>query len=197
MPQALQSGECSMIGFCMTGSFCCFEKSIAVLEKLLEKHDVLPIMSYNAASFDTKFGKAEDFRNKVEKLCGKKIIQTIPDAEPIGPAIQLDCLVVCPCTGNTMSKVACGICDTPATMAIKAQLRNERPVLIALATNDGLSGSSASISKLLMRKNIFFVPFSQDSPFKKPRSLVCEFDKTEEALKYALLGKQLQPILAT
>lgn len=186
-----------MIGFCMTGSFCCFEKSIAVLEKLLEKHDVLPIMSYNAASFDTKFGKAEDFRNKVEKLCGKKIIQTIPDAEPIGPAIQLDCLVVCPCTGNTMSKVACGICDTPATMAIKAQLRNERPVLIALATNDGLSGSSASISKLLMRKNIFFVPFSQDSPFKKPRSLVCEFDKTEEALKYALLGKQLQPILAT
>lgn len=181
----------------MTGSFCCFERSIDVLEKLCKKHSVVPIMSYNAASFDTKFGKAEDFKRRVTELCGRNIITTIPDAEPIGPSLVLDCLVVCPCTGNTMSKITCGICDTPATMAIKAQLRNERPVLIALATNDGLSGSSASIAKLMMRRNIYFVPFSQDSPFKKPRSLVCEFDKTEEALRYALNNQQLQPILAT
>lgn len=186
-----------MIGFCMTGSFCSFEKSIAVLKALAEKHEILPIMSENAYSLDTKFGKAEDFRNRICEICKKDIIHTIPDAEPIGPKTVLDCLVVCPCTGNTLSKAANGITDTPATMAIKAQLRNERPVLLAIATNDGLSGSSPSISALLQKKYVYFVPFSQDSPFKKPRSLVCEFDKVSEALEYALCHKQLQPILAT
>lgn len=186
-----------MIGFCMTGSFCSFEKAFSALERLCSEYDVLPIMSDNAYILDTKFGKAEEHRNRLYELCKKEIIHTIPDAEPIGPSYKLDCLVVCPCTGNTLSKIACGISDTPATMAIKAQLRNERPVLIALATNDGLSGSSQNIGKLLQKKNVFFVPFSQDSPFKKPRSIVCEFDKVYEALKYALDGKQLQPILAT
>lgn len=186
-----------MIGFCMTGSFCSFEKAFSVLEKLCEEYDVLPIMSDNAYRLDTKFGDAKNQRSRLSELCKKEIIHTVPDAEPIGPSLKLDCLVVCPCTGNTLSKIACGISDTPATMAIKAQLRNERPVLIALATNDGLAGSSQNIGKLLQKKNIFFVPFSQDSPFKKPRSLVCEFDKVHEALRYALEGKQLQPILAT
>lgn len=186
-----------MIGFCMTGSFCSFEKSIAVLEKLTERYDVLPIMSYHAYSMDNKFGKAADFRARVEHLCGKGILHTVPDVEPIGPKGLLDCLIVCPCTGNTLSKVACGICDTPAVMAIKAQLRNERPVLLALATNDGLSGCAASIGKLLPRKHLYFVPYSEDSPFKKPRSLVCDFDKVIPALEEALCGKQIQPILST
>lgn len=186
-----------MIGFCLTGSFCSFEKSISILQKISEKYDILPIMSHNAYGLDTKFGKAEDHRKRIEEICNKDIVHTIPDAEPIGPTLKLDCLVVCPCTGNTLSKVANGITDTSATMAIKAQLRNERPVLIALASNDGLSGASVSIGKLLQKKNVYFVPFTQDSPFKKPRSLVCDFDKLPEALEYALEGKQLQPILST
>ena len=154
-------------------------------------------MSQNAYNLDTKFGKAADFRQRIFDICKKEIIHTIPDAEPVGPTLKLDCLVVCPCTGNTLSKISCGITDTCATMAIKAQLRNERPVLLAIASNDGLSGSSVSISRLLQRRNIYFVPFTQDSPFKKPRSLVCDFDKTPEALKMALEGKQIQPILST
>ncbi len=186
-----------MIGFCMTGSFCSFSKSINVLEKLAEQYEILPIMSENAYSLDTKFGKASDFRQKVEEICQKDIVRTIPDAEPVGPKSLLDCLVVCPCTGNTLSKVALGITDTSATMAIKAQLRNDRPVLLAVATNDGLSGSAPNIAKLLQRKNIFFVPFSQDSPFKKKSSLVCDFDRVPEALSHAMKGEQLQPILAT
>ena len=184
-----------MIGFCLTGSFCSFEKSLNIMKKLSEIYEILPIMSHNAYNLDTKFGKAEDFRNRIKEICNKDIIHTITEAEPIGPSVKLDCLVVCPCTGNTLSKVACGITDTSATMAIKAQLRNERPVLLAIASNDGLSGSSVSVSKLLQRENIYFVPFSQDPPFKKPRSIVCDFDKTGEALSLALEGKQLQPIL--
>ncbi|MBE6571997.1 MAG: dipicolinate synthase subunit B [Ruminococcaceae bacterium] len=186
-----------MIGFCMTGSFCSFSKSLAVLEKLAEKYEILPIMSENAYSLDTKFGKAEEHINKVEDICKRQIVRTIPDAEPIGPSVVLDCLVVCPCTGNTLSKVALGITDTSATMAIKAQLRNCRPVLIALATNDGLSGSFPNVAKLMQRKNVFFVPFAQDSPFKKKNSIVCDFDKLQAALDAALEGEQLQPILAT
>ncbi len=186
-----------MIGFCMTGSFCSFSKTLGVLETLSEKYEILPIMSENAYSLDTKFGKADDIRKKVEGICNKNIIHTIPDAEPIGPSIVLDCLVVCPCTGNTLSKVALGITDTSATMAIKAQLRNDRPVLLAVATNDGLSGSAPNIAKLLQRKNIFFVPFSQDSPFKKKSSLVCDFDKVPDSLINALKGEQIQPVLAT
>lgn len=186
-----------MIGFCITGSFCSFEKTLSVLDYIAKNHEILPIMSENAYEFDTKFGKATDFREKVTAICGRDIIHTIQDAEPIGPKTVLDCLLVCPCTGNTLSKTANGISDTPATMAIKAQLRNERPVLFALATNDGLSGSAPNIAKLMQRRNVYFVPFTQDSPFKKPRSLVCEFDKIPEALEYALMHKQLQPILST
>lgn len=186
-----------MIGFCMTGSFCSFSKSIGVLEKLSESYDILPIMSENAFTLDTKFGRAQDFVEKVEKICAKKVIASIPQAEPIGPSIVLDCLVVCPCTGNTLSKVAQGITDSTATMAIKAQLRNDRPVLLSIATNDGLSGSFPNIARLAQRKNIFFVPFSQDSPFKKKNSLVCDFDKVPQALEYSLRSEQLQPLLAT
>lgn len=186
-----------MIGFCLTGSFCSFEKSINVLKKLSEAYEILPIMSQNAYTLDTKFGKAQDFIQRIEEICNNEIIHTIPDAEPIGPTIKLECLVVCPCTGNTLSKIACGITDTAATMAVKAQLRNERPVLIALASNDGLSGSAPSLGKLMQKKNVYFVPYTQDSPFKKPSSLVCEFDKTAQAMHYALVGKQIQPILST
>ena len=186
-----------MIGFCMTGSFCSFSKSIEVLEKLSADYDILPIMSENAFNLDTKFGRAQDFVEKVEKICGKKIVASIPQAEPIGPSIVLDCLLVCPCTGNTLSKVAQGITDSTATMAIKAQLRNNRPVLLAIATNDGLSGSFPNIARLAQRKNIFFVPFTQDSPFKKKNSLVCDFDKVYQALEGAIRYEQIQPVLST
>lgn len=186
-----------MIGFCMTGSFCSFEKSLTAMEKLAQKYEILPIMSDNAYKLDTKFGKASDFRERIKSITGKNILHTIPDAEPIGPSIKLDCLLVCPCTGNTLSKIAAGITDTPVAMAVKAHLRNERPVLIALATNDGLSGSAPAIGKLLQRRFVYFVPFAQDSPFKKPRSLVCEFDKIPEALSLAIDLKQIQPIIST
>ncbi len=185
-----------MIGFALTGSFCTFGKAIRVLEEISRSEEILPIMSYNAYSLDTKFGNAADHNEKIRKITGKDIIRTIPEAEPIGPKIKLDCLVICPCTGNTMSKMANGICDTPVTMAAKAQLRNERPVVIALATNDALSGNSVSISKLMQRKNIYFVPFGQDNASGKPNSLVCNFEKVYESIKCAVQGKQIQPIFS-
>ncbi len=184
-----------MLGFCMTGSFCCFKKSLEILKSLAKEHEILPVMSQNAYTLDTKFGKAEDFINEVQNICGKDIVHTIPGAEPIGPTLVLDCLIICPCTGNTMAKIANGICDTPVTMAAKAQLRNERPVVIALASNDGLSGNAVSIGKLLQKRNIYFVPFSQDAPNSKPRSLICNFDKVHQTVLASLEGKQLQPIL--
>ena len=157
--------------------------------------DVTPIMSENAAATDTRFGRAADFKAQLELFCGKPVISTIAAAEPIGPKKLLDVLIVCPCTGNTMSKLAHGITDTCVTMAVKAHLRNGRPVVLAMATNDGLSGSAESIARLLNKQNIYFVPFGQDDPGGKPRSLVADFSLVPETVTAALNGKQLQPIL--
>lgn len=184
------------IGYCLTGSYCTFKKSLAVIEELIEKGiEVYPFMSEHAYSTDTKFGRAEDFINKIEKMCGKKIVHTIEGAEPIGPNKHIDALVISPCTGNTLSKLALGITDTTATMAAKASLRNKIPVVIALATNDGLSQSAKNLGLALTMKNVYFVPLGQDDCEKKPTSLVCDFKKVYETLLLALEGKQLEPLL--
>ena len=184
-----------MIGFAMTGSFCNMQSAMQVLERLCAAgNEILPIMSENVFTMDTKFGLAQEFIQKAQGLCHKPVIHTIQEAEPIGPSIVLDCLCICPCSGNTLSKMANGICDTPVTMAAKAQLRNERPVVIALASNDALSGCAVSMGKMLQRRNLYFVPMSQDNPTKKPRSLVCHFDRVEDTIEMAKEGKQIQPI---
>lgn len=184
------------IGYCLTGSYCTFQKSVSVIEELLKKEiEIFPFMSEHAYSTDTKFGKAEEFINKIEKMCGKKIIHTIEGAEPIGPKKYIDALVISPCTGNTLSKLAHGITDTCVTMAAKASLRNKIPVVIALATNDGLSQSAKNLGLVLNMKNVYFVPLGQDDCVKKPTSLVCDFGKLYDTLNSALEGKQIEPLL--
>ena len=184
-----------MIGYGICGSFCTHKKSIEELENLVRLgYDVLPIMSDNVYTTDTRFGKAEDLKNKVEKITGHKIIHTIVDAEPLGPKISLDALILAPCTGNTLAKMARGITDTAVTMAAKAHLRSDRPIVLALCSNDALSANLQNISILLERKNVFFVPMRQDDPQGKPHSLVCEFDLLQTTFNGALIGKQLQPL---
>lgn len=184
------------IGFVLTGSFCTFKKVIPIIETLKEKKaKILPIMSYNAYNLDTKFGKAENFIIEIEKITGNKIIHTIQGAEPIGPKNLTDIMIIAPCSGNTMSKLACDIIDTPATMAAKSHLRNNRPLVIAPSTNNGLSGNAENIGKLLNRKNYYFVPFKQDNPITKPRSIVFDANYIEKTLEYALKGQQISPIL--
>lgn len=184
------------VGFAMCGSFCTVDKAVIQMEKILETGaKVIPIMSTITYETDTRFGNAEQRINRIEKLTGNKILKTIKDTEPIGPKSLLDILIIAPCTGNTMSKLSRGITDTSVTMAAKAHLRNNKPVLIAMATNDALSGSAQSIGKLLNTKNIYFVPFGQDDPIKKSTSMICDFEKIIPAAKAALEGKQLQPIL--
>lgn len=183
------------IGFAMCGSFCTFSESIKQMQILKEKgHEILPIMSFNAYNLNTKFGNAKDFRKKIEKICEKSIISTIPDAEPIGPKKMVDIIAVCPCTGNTLAKLCASITDTPVTMAVKSQLRIKRPVVIALATNDALGGSAKNLGKMLNHKNIFFVPMHQDDYEKKPNSLVSNFNLLEDTINLALQNKQIQPI---
>ena len=184
------------IGFVLTGSFCTFRKVIPKIKDLKEKKaKVLPIMSYNAYNLDTKFGKAEDFILEIENITGNKIIHSIQGAEPIGPKNLTDIMIIAPCSGNTIAKLACDIIDTPATMAAKSHLRNNRPLVIAPSTNNGLSGNAENIGKLLNRKNYFFVPFKQDNPITKPRSIVFDVDYIEKTLHYALEGQQISPIL--
>ncbi len=184
------------IGFAICGSFCTFGRAFTALEELSGIYgDITPIMSGAAFSTDTRFGLAEDFRARMEKICGKKIISTVAEAEPIGPKGLLDLLIIAPCTGNTLAKLSQGVTDTSVTMAAKAHMRNDRPVLIAVSTNDGLSGSAQNIGALLNRKNIFFVPFCQDDPEKKPRSLAAELSLLPQAAEAALAGRQLQPVL--
>ena len=184
------------VGFALCGSFCTFKEVTEEIRELSEKgYNVIPIMSFNAYNTDTRFGKAKEHIDNIENICGNKIIATIPDAEPIGPKKLLDILVIEPCTGNTAAKLANGITDTPVTLAAKAHLRNERPLLIAMSTNDALSGSAKNIGKLMNIKNIYFVPFKQDSPEDKPRSMVADFSKTEAAIIAAVNHKQIQPII--
>lgn len=183
------------LGFAMCGSFCTFKLVLEELERLARDYDITPIMSQGAAFTDTRFGKAEDFRRRVAEICGREPITTIADAEPIGPRALLDVLVIEPCTGNTLGKLANGITDTPVTMAAKAHLRNGRPLVLAVSTNDALGASARNIGALMNAKNIFFVPMRQDSPRGKPASLVADFSETAAAIKSALEGRQTQPLL--
>lgn len=184
------------VGFALCGSFCTFSQVIKEMEALTSKgYEIVPIMSFNAFSTDTRFGKASEHKERIEAICKRKIISTIPDAEPIGPKKMLDILLIEPCTGNTAAKLANGITDTPVTLAAKSHLRNNRPLLIAISTNDALSGSAGNIGKLINTNNVFFVPFRQDSPDGKPRSMISDFSKTEDAILCALKKEQLQPIV--
>lgn len=184
------------IGFALTGSFCTFKKAIPKMKELIKKGaDILPIMSYNSYKLDTKFGKAVEFIKEIEIITGKKIIHTIQDSEPIGPKKLTDVMVIAPCSGNTMAKLALDIIDTPVTMAAKSHLRNDRPLVIAPSTNNGLSGNAENIGKLLNRKNYYFVPFRQDNPITKPRSIVFEEEHLIKTIEYALEGTQISPIL--
>ena len=183
------------LGFALCGSYCTYEQVFAAAEVLKESYDLVPIMSENAAATDSRFGTAYDNRARLEKLTGKRAVSTIAEAEPLGPAQPMDALLIAPCTGNTLAKLANGITDTAVTMAAKAHLRNGRPLIIAFSTNDGLSGSAENIAKLLNRKSVFFVPFRQDAPETKPRSLQSDFSLLGETVEAALRGEQLQPIL--
>ncbi len=184
------------IGFALTASYCTLNKVVPELKKIADKNaEIIPIMSDNVLKFDTRFGKKEKWIEEIRQLTNVEIIDSIITAEPIGPKKLLDLLIVAPCTGNTMSKIAHGIIDETVVMAVKAQLRNQRPVLLAVASNDGLSLSSESISKLLNMENIFFVPFGQDNPNDKPNSLVSRMDLILKSAEMALENKQLQPII--
>ena len=184
-----------MVGYAFCGSFCTHKKSLEQLRCLKEQgYDVLPIMSDNVYETDTYFGRAEDLIREVKEITGREIVHSIVDAEPLGPKVQLDALVIAPCTGNTLAKLARGITDTPVTMAAKAHLRSDRPLVIALCSNDALSANLQNISILLERKNVFFVPMKQDDPSKKPHSLLSEFSRLQLTLDGALKSKQIQPL---
>ncbi|HHV30429.1 dipicolinate synthase subunit B [Acetivibrio mesophilus] len=184
------------IGFGITGSFCTLDKVIPEVEKLVSNGaKVFPILSDSVSKFDTRFGRAEDFRLKLEGITGNKIINSIIEAEPIGPKSLLDIIVVAPCTGNTLAKIANGITDTTVTMACKAHLRNQKPLVIAISTNDGLGANAKNIGMLLNMKNIYLVPFGQDGPGTKPNSLVADTTKIMPTILEALNHKQIQPLL--
>lgn len=185
----------SMIGYAFCGSFCTFEASLQALEKLKKQYeDIIPIMSYNAYNTDTRFGHHEEWNKKIEAVCGRKIVNTITDAEPLGPKTPLDMLIIAPCTGNTLAKIANGITDTAVCMAAKAHLRSDRPLVVALASNDAMASNLYNIAKLLVRKNIFFVPMRQDEPIKKPHSLVADFSLLENTLESAKNGIQIRKL---
>ena len=183
------------IGLAFTGSYCTYDKAFAAAERLCEKYDVTAIMSETAASTDSRFGLSGDFMARLEAMTGKRVLKTIVEVEPIGPQRMFDVLVIAPCTGNTAAKLAAGITDTAVTMAAKSHLRNSRPLVIAVSTNDALAGAAENIGKLLARKNYYFVPFGQDDPAEKPASMVANFSQIPTALTFALEGKQMQPIL--
>lgn len=184
-----------MIGYAICGSFCTHKRSLEALCELKSYYnEILPIVSFNVQSIDTRFGKASELLASLEEICAQKPILTIEDAEPIGPRIKLDLMVIAPCTGNTLAKMAQGITDTPVTMAAKAHLRSNRPTVIALASNDALSANLSNIGTLMNRKNIYFTPMMQDDTVKKPHSLVCNFDKLALTCELALKGEQLRPV---
>ena len=184
------------IGFCLTGSFCTFEPALAALSRLARSYEsVQPILSGAAAAIDSRFGDAAAFRARIEQICGRPVWDSLALVEPIGPRKLLDLLVIAPCTGNTLAKLAAGIADTPVTLACKAHLRNGRPVVLAVSTNDGLAGNARSIGTLLDRKHFYFVPFGQDDPEKKPASLVADMSRLPETVAAALESRQLQPLL--
>lgn len=184
------------VGFALCGSFCTFSKVIPEIENLSRAgYDIVPIMSHAACTTDTRFGTAKEFTRQIEEICGRPIIKTVAEAEPIGPGKLLDALIIAPCTGNTAAKLANGVTDTSVTMAAKAQLRNCRPLIIAISTNDGLGLNLKNIGTLAGQKNVFFVPYGQDDPFDKTNSLVADMTKIPATLIAALSGIQLQPVL--
>ena len=183
------------LGLALCGSYCTYEMLFAAAEQLREDYDLIPILSETAASTDSRFGTAEEHIRRLRELSGREVVRTIAEAEPLGPKEPLDALLIAPCTGNTLAKLAHGITDSAVTMASKAHLRNGRPVILAFSTNDGLSGSAENIAKLLNRKHFFFVPFRQDDPLNKPCSLQADFSLLGAAVSAALEGRQLQPLL--
>ena len=187
--------EKKRLGLALCGSYCTYAKLFAAAEALKKDYELVPIMSETAAETDTRFGRAAEHIRRLMELTGRTVITTIAEAEPLGPAEPLDALLIAPCTGNTLGKLAHGVTDSAVLMAAKAHLRNGRPLVIALSTNDGLSASAENIGRLLNRKSVFFVPFGQDDPAKKPRSLQADFSLLGEAVEAALRGEQLQPIL--
>ncbi len=182
------------IGFALCGSFCTFDKAMAQMKELGSTYKILPIMSHNAYTTDTRFGKAQDWVRQAEEISGREVVHTIVQAEPIGPKGLVDLLAVAPCTGNTLSKVASGITDTPVTMAVKSALRIGIPVVLCCATNDAMAASGPNLLRLLNTKNVYLVPLRQDDPVKKPVSLVADFTLLPKAIELALEGKQLQPV---
>jgi dipicolinate synthase subunit B len=188
--------EKKKLGLALCGSYCTYGKLFEAAGRLAEDYELYPIMSDTAAETDTRFGRAADHIRALSALCGgKSVATTIAEVEPLGPSLGLDALLIAPCTGNTLSKLAHGITDSAVTMAAKAHLRNGRPLVIAFSTNDALSGSAESIARLLNRKNVYFVPFGQDDPERKPCSMQADFSQLSAALAAALEGRQIQPLL--
>ena len=183
------------VGFALCGSFCTYASVFPVMAELAKKHRVIPIFSQSAYTLDSRFGTAQSHIDRATAICGQPPLHTIPEVEPIGPKKLLDALVIAPCTGNTLAKLAHSIADTPVTMAAKSHLRNGRPILLAVSTNDALAGAAENIGKLLCRRNFYFVPFGQDDPIKKPTSMVVDFSKLPQALEAMMEGRQIQPIL--
>lgn len=183
------------VGFALCGSFCTYASVFPVMAELVKKHRVIPIFSQSAYTLDSRFGTAQSHIDRATAICGQPPLHTIPEVEPIGPKKLLDALVIAPCTGSTLAKLAHSIADTPVTMAAKSHLRNGRPILLAVSTNDALAGAAENIGKLLCRRNFYFVPFGQDDPIKKPTSMVADFSKLPQALEEMMDGRQIQPIL--
>lgn len=192
----MQKNTIKKIGFCICGSFCTISKAIEQMQVLKkENYEILPIMSETAYNTDTRFGKAKEIAQKIETICECKIINTIKDAEPIGPKKLTDIMLIAPCTGNTLGKLEKAITDTAVTMAVKSHLRGQKPVLIALATNDALAATAKNFGSLMNRKNYYFVPMQQDDIKKKPNSLVAEFSLIPKAIKMAAKGQQVLPVV--
>ena len=183
------------LAFAMCGSFCTFSQVFPVMEKLAETYDIIPIFSPAACTINSRFGTAASHIQRATEICGVTPLSSIQEVEPIGPKKLLDALIIAPCTGNTLAKLAHSIADTPVTMAAKSHLRNGRPVIVAVSTNDGLAGAAENIGRLLARKHYYFVPFGQDDPKGKPASMIADFQLIPEALEAALQGKQLQPVI--
>lgn len=183
------------IGFALCGSYCTYDRVFPVIETLSKENKVIPILSEAAYATDSRFGTAEHWKTRLEEICGCPPLHLISQVEPIGPKGLLDILVIAPCTGNTLAKLAHSIADGPVTMAAKSHLRNGRPVLVAVSTNDGLAGAGENIGRLLARKHYYFVPFGQDDPLKKPTSLIADFAQIPQAMEGAMAGQQIQPML--
>ena len=183
------------LGFAMCGSFCTFHKVFPVMKQLSKENHIIPILSHASACTDSRFGTSEEFEEMILKICGERPLHTIAQVEPIGPKKLLDALIIAPCTGNTLAKLSHSIADGPVTMAAKSHLRNDRPILIAVSTNDALAGAAENIGRLLARKHYYFVPFGQDNAEKKPTSMVADFSQIPQSLECAMEGRQIQPVI--